>query len=391
MLRSPNLPAIPDAPPTEPARSASGGLSKAWARFPRGARPRTRWRWRSGRPAASRAREHRRLDVRRNVLPLRRERPRLLGHHPREDRLRGRPGERRLAGEHLVGHRAERVDVASARRSPARPSPARGSCSAACRATGRSASCGCRRPAATASAMPKSATSARAVVQQDVLRLDVAVDDAVAVRVVERAATSRAMRSASATGSCFSRSRRARSDLALDVRHHVEEQRRRPRRESNSGRMCGCCRVAVVRISARNRSAPMTAASSGWSTLSATWRSWRRSSGEVDGGHAARARARARSRSGRARLRQGEEAHLPWDRLYGRRYVESALPCYFTPSRAWPGTGGRRTWGRVTGRTGKRGTPRSASLRRATEARGIGGLTLTQRCDKTSSAPWFGR
>ena len=38
----------------------------------------------------------------------------------------------------------------------------------------------------TASAMPKSATSARAVVQQDVLGLDVAVDHAVAVGVVER-------------------------------------------------------------------------------------------------------------------------------------------------------------------------------------------------------------
>ena len=38
----------------------------------------------------------------------------------------------------------------------------------------------------TARAMPKSATSARAVVQQDVLGLDVAVDHAVAVGVVER-------------------------------------------------------------------------------------------------------------------------------------------------------------------------------------------------------------
>ena len=39
----------------------------------------------------------------------------------------------------------------------------------------------------TASAMPKSATSGCAVVQQDVLRLEIAVDDAVPVRVVERA------------------------------------------------------------------------------------------------------------------------------------------------------------------------------------------------------------
>ena len=37
--------------------------------------------------------------------------------------------------------------------------------------------------------------------------------------------------------------------------------------------MCGCCRFAVVLISARNRSAPTTAATSGFKTLSATFRS----------------------------------------------------------------------------------------------------------------------
>ena len=42
-------------------------------------------------------------------------------------------------------------------------------------------------------------------------------------------------------------------------------------------RMWGCCRLAVVLISDRNRSAPMTAASSGRSTLIATWRSCLRS------------------------------------------------------------------------------------------------------------------
>ena len=36
---------------------------------------------------------------------------RLLRHDSRHDRLRGGPGERRLAGQHLVEHRAERVDV----------------------------------------------------------------------------------------------------------------------------------------------------------------------------------------------------------------------------------------------------------------------------------------
>src|SRR5574339_160359 len=41
--------------------------------------------------------------------------------------------------------------------------------------------------------------------------------------------------------------------------------------------MWGCWRLAVVLISVRNRSAPMTAASSGRSTLMATLRSCRRS------------------------------------------------------------------------------------------------------------------
>ena len=88
--------------------------------------------------------------------------------------------------EHLVQHAAERVDVGARRRSPARPSPARGSCSAACRGSAPSRSSAPPAAALTASAMPKSATSALPVVQQDVLGLDVAVDHAVAVRVVER-------------------------------------------------------------------------------------------------------------------------------------------------------------------------------------------------------------
>src|SRR3982750_3671476 len=41
--------------------------------------------------------------------------------------------------------------------------------------------------------------------------------------------------------------------------------------------MCGCCRLAIVLISRRNRSAPITAASSGLSTLIATLRSCFRS------------------------------------------------------------------------------------------------------------------
>ena len=48
--------------------------------------------------------------------------------------------------------------------------------------------------------------------EQDVLGLHVAMDDAMAVRVVERVGELRAIVSASAIGSCRSRSSRARSD-----------------------------------------------------------------------------------------------------------------------------------------------------------------------------------
>ena len=56
--------------------------------------------------------------------------------------------------------------------------------------------------------------------------------------------------------------------------------------ESNNGKMCGCWRFAVVLISARKRSAPTSAASSGFRTFSATFRSCLRSSARYTGGHA---------------------------------------------------------------------------------------------------------
>jgi hypothetical protein len=55
--------------------------------------------------------EHRRLDLGGDGVPLRQERARRLGQHPRHDRLRGAPGERRVADQHLVGDAAQRVDV----------------------------------------------------------------------------------------------------------------------------------------------------------------------------------------------------------------------------------------------------------------------------------------
>ena len=103
--------------------------------------------------------KHRGVHVGRDRLPL------AIGHRAgyfsqqrATTALRGGPRERRLAGEHLVSHGAERIDVASARRSRAHRWPARGSCTAACLATVRLGHALPRRRA-TASAIPKSATS----------------------------------------------------------------------------------------------------------------------------------------------------------------------------------------------------------------------------------------
>ena len=59
--------------------------------------------------------------------------------------------------------------------------------------------------------------------------------------------------------------------------------------ESSTVMMCGCCRRAASLISRRNRSGPSDAASSGWSTLSATGPVVLQVLGQVDGRHAAAA------------------------------------------------------------------------------------------------------
>ena len=134
----------------------------------------------------SSAREHRGFDVRRHRCRATRCAARLLGHHARDDRLRARPGERRLAGEHLVQHRAERVDVA-----------ARVDRALAHRLLGAHVLRRAEREARLRHALRRRRCCTRErdaevgdervpVLQQDVLRLDVAMDDAVPVRVVER-------------------------------------------------------------------------------------------------------------------------------------------------------------------------------------------------------------
>ena len=151
----------------------------------------------------------RRLDLLGDAGPESAQRPRPLGHHLGHDRLRAGPGERRLAGEHLVGDRAQGVDVGPVvHRALAR------------RLLRRHVLRGAEREAGPghplAAGLLDSECDAevrdqrRAVVEQDVLRLDVAVDHAVLVCVRQRLATSPAIRTASVTGSCRSRTSRAR-------------------------------------------------------------------------------------------------------------------------------------------------------------------------------------
>ncbi len=128
---------------------------------------------------------HRRLDVARNRVALGGERAGALGDHARHHRLRGGAGERRVAREHLVEHRAQGVDVGAG-----------GDLALAHRLLGahvvrraeRHAGLGHPAPAGLAGRERDAEVGDQrlAVVQQDVLGLDVAVDHAVAVGVVER-------------------------------------------------------------------------------------------------------------------------------------------------------------------------------------------------------------
>ena len=54
---------------------------------------------------------HGRIDMRWHAAPQHGERAHVFRHQFRDDCLRRRTAVRRLAGEHLVGHRAKRVDV----------------------------------------------------------------------------------------------------------------------------------------------------------------------------------------------------------------------------------------------------------------------------------------
>ena len=115
-----------------------------------------------------------------------------------------------------------------------------------------------------------------AIVQQDVFRLDVAMDDAVAVRVVQGTGDFGGDPQRIGDRQLLLPAQPLAQRLAFDVRHDVEEE---------AVGLAGIeerqdVRMMEVRgglISLRKRSAPMTAASSGRRTLTATLRSCLRS------------------------------------------------------------------------------------------------------------------
>ena len=125
--------------------------------------------------------------MKRNRFAPQAERARLLGHHARQDRLGRRPREWRFAGEHFVQDGAERVNVRSRvqRAVPSRlfrthvrwspeTHPRVGD------AVGTVAAAHGQRDAEVGH-------KCLAVVEQDVVGLDIAVDHAVTVGIVERA------------------------------------------------------------------------------------------------------------------------------------------------------------------------------------------------------------
>jgi hypothetical protein len=147
----------------------------------------------------------------------------LLRDHLGDDRLRGRAEERRVARQHLVGDRPERVHVA-----------ARADLALAHRLLGAHVvgsaerHAGLGHPGATRLAGSQGDAEIRhqrlPVVQQDVLGLDVAMDDAVAVGIVERAGHLARDGEGLADGQLLLAGEPVAQRFAFDERHDVEEE-----------------------------------------------------------------------------------------------------------------------------------------------------------------------
>ena len=111
----------------------------------------------------------------------------------------------------------------------------------------------------TASAMPKSATTGCAVLEQNVLGLEIAMNDAVRVRVVERARDRRSRCEPLRRPAAASRDRAVRAAIRLrrTASRRTAVRPLRPSRTAAAGWDAGGC--AVTRISLRKRSTPSTA------------------------------------------------------------------------------------------------------------------------------------
>ena len=119
-------------------------------------------------------------------LALRRKAARFFGHDARDDRLQAWPGERRLAGEHLIDNRCHRIQIAARVHHALAHRLLRAH---VLRRTKREP--GLREPLTTSllhgERNAEIGDERTAVLQQDVFRFDVAMDDALSVRVLERA------------------------------------------------------------------------------------------------------------------------------------------------------------------------------------------------------------
>ena len=167
--------------------------------------------------------EHRGLDVRRDRAPARAERGGGLRHRLGEDRLRVRAGEGRLAHEHLVHHAGERVDVAARGEVPLAGGLLRAH---VLRGAERDPGLGHAAAPRRTDDEPDAEVGhqRRSVLEQDILRLDIPVDDALAMGVGEGAR--RFLRD---PHRLFHRQlllavQPGPEGLALDERHDVEEE-----------------------------------------------------------------------------------------------------------------------------------------------------------------------
>ncbi len=155
-------------------------------------------------------------------MPLGHQGAGFFGNDLGDDRLRRRAGERRLPGQHLVEHGAQRIDVAP-----------RGDFALPHRLLRRhverraEAHAGFGHPGTAGAADRERNAEVRhqglSVVEQDILRLDVAMDHAMAVGIVECARHLRCNPDGIGDGELGLAGEPVAQALSFDERHHIEQ------------------------------------------------------------------------------------------------------------------------------------------------------------------------